>query len=242
MIPDQASPDQASPDQASPDQASPDQARAAGAADPGDTQMIRLRDVPQQWPVLTSAENARGAIARLRSDAVQMPDGEVLPRQVLEHPGAVAVVALDVAGQVLMIRQYRHPVGRLLWEIPAGLRDVAGEPLLATAERELLEETAYRARDWLVLADFFPSPGISTERVRIFLARSLTLVPESEREYIPQHEEAQLLIDWVPLDEAVARFVAGDLHNGVTGIGILAAYAASRSRFGTLRQADAPER
>jgi ADP-ribose pyrophosphatase len=192
--------------------------------------------------VLSSAENARGAIARLRSDAVQMPDGEVSQRQVLEHPGAVAVVALGVAGQVLMIRQYRHPVGRLLWEIPAGLRDVAGEPLLATAERELLEETAYRARDWLVLADFFPSPGISTERVRIFLARGLTVVPEAEREYIPQHEEAQLLIDWVPLDEAVARFLAGDLHNGVTAVGILSAYAARRTGFGALRPADASER
>src|ERR1019366_9198446 len=89
-------------------------------------------------------------IVSLRSDTVRMPDGEVIERQVVEHPGAVAVVAIDEAGQVLMIRQYRHPVGRLLWEIPAGLRDVAGEPLLAAAERELLEETADRARDWLV--------------------------------------------------------------------------------------------
>jgi 8-oxo-dGTP pyrophosphatase MutT (NUDIX family) len=202
----------------------------------------RLRDTPQQWPVVSSAKSASGPIATLRSDMVQMPDGEVTPRQVLEHQGAVAVVALDEAARVLMIRQYRHPVGHLLWEIPAGLRDVAGEPLLATAERELLEETAYRARDWLVLADFFPSPGISTERVRIFLARGLTLVPESEREYIPQHEEAQLLIGWVPLDEAVNRFLAGDLHNGVTGVGILSAYAASGQGFAALRPADAPER
>jgi len=200
------------------------------------------RDVPQQWPVVSSAENARGPIVSLRSDTVRTPDGEVVERPVVEHPGAVAVVALDDAGQVLMIRQYRHPTGRLLWEVPAGLRDVTGEPLLATAQRELLEETGYRARDWLVLADFFPSPGITTERVRMFLARGLTLVPESEREYIPQDEEAHLVVAWISLDEAVARFLAGDLHNGVTGVGILSAYAARRSGFAALRGADAPER
>ena len=225
----------------SPPEAGADEAAPAGAPDAGDTQTIWLRDVPEQWPVVSSAENARGPIATLRSDEVRMPDGEVVPRQVLEHPGAVAVVALDEAARVLMIRQYRHPVGRLLWEVPAGLRDVAGEPLLATAERELLEETGHRAGDWLVLADFFPSPGISSERIRVFLARRLTLVPESEREYIPQHEEAHLLIAWVPLAEAVARFLAGDLHNGVTGVSILSAYAASHSGFAALRPADTPE-
>ena len=83
----------------------------------------------------------------LRTDRVQMPDHEVADRQVVEHPGAVVIVALDEAGQVLMIRQYRHPVGRRLWELPAGLRDVGGEPPLITAERELLEETGYRARE-----------------------------------------------------------------------------------------------
>jgi ADP-ribose pyrophosphatase len=203
---------------------------------------VVLQDVAEQWPVVSSAEDARGSIVSLRSDTVRMPDGEVIERQVVEHPGAVAVVAIDEAGQVLMIRQYRHPTGRLLWEVPAGLRDVAGEPLLTTAERELLEETGYRARDWLVLADFFPSPGITTERVRMFLARGLTLVPESERGYIPRHEEAHLVLAWVPLDEAVARFLAGDLHNGVAGVGILSAYAASQDGFAALRSADAPER
>ena len=89
----------------------------------------------------------------------------------------MAVLGLDESGRVLMIRQYRHPVGRLLWEIPAGLRDKPGEPLLAAAERELLEETGYRAEDWRVLVDFFTSPGFSTERLRIFLARGLNAGP-----------------------------------------------------------------
>jgi ADP-ribose pyrophosphatase len=201
-----------------------------------------IRDLaPGPWPVTESAGLARGAMVRLRKDMVRMPDGEVVGRDVLEHPGAVAVLALDTDEQVLMIRQYRHPVGRLLWEIPAGLRDVAGEPLRATAERELLEEAGYRAAQWWVLTDSYSSPGISTERIRIFLARGLALVPESERSYVPEHEEAHLEVAWVPLNEAVARILAGDLHNGVTALGVLAAYAARQDGFGTLRGTDAPE-
>ena len=152
-----------------------------------------------------------------------MPDGEVVARDVLEHPGAVAVLALDTEEQVLMIRQYRHPVGRLLWEIPAGLRDVAGEPLRVTAERELLEEAGYRAAEWRVLTDSYSSPGISTERIRIFLARGLVRGSRSPSgRTCREHEEAHLELAWVPLDEVAARILAGDLHNGVTALGILA--------------------
>jgi ADP-ribose pyrophosphatase len=172
---------------------------------------------------------------------VRMPDGDTVGREVVEHPGAVAVLAIDEAERVLLIRQYRHPVSALLWEIPAGLRDIDGEPPLVTAERELLEETGYRAADWRVLADFFSSPGSSTERVRVFLARGLTEVPAPERAYVRRHEEAQLVVAWLPLDEAVARFLAGDLRNGVTAVGILSGYAALKDGFTPLRGADAPE-
>jgi ADP-ribose pyrophosphatase len=182
---------------------------------------------------------ARGPIVALRTDRVQMPDHEVADRQVVEHPGAVAIVALDEAGRVLMIRQYRHPVARVLWELPAGLRDVSGEPARATAERELLEETGYRARDWRVLIDFYSSPGISTESIRVFLARDLTAVPASQRDFVPQHEESRLQIGWVTLDDALRAFIAGDLHNGVAAVGILSAYAARVSGFAGLRPAGA---
>jgi len=201
-----------------------------------------LSDAAETWPVLASEELAAGRIVRVRDDTVLMPGGEQAIREVVEHPGAVAIVALDDAGQVLLIRQYRHPPGRQLWEIPAGLRDVAGEPLLATAQRELLEETGYLAADWQVLADFFTSPGISTERLRVFLARGMTLVPRAEREYVPDHEEAHLVVEWAPLDAVVSRFLAGDLHNGVMAIGVLAAYAARRQGLTGLRGTDAPER
>jgi 8-oxo-dGDP phosphatase len=208
----------------------------------GATEDLDIRDVAEAWPVISSARLGDGALVRLRKDVVRMPGGETVGRDVLEHPGAVAVLALDAADRVLMIRQYRHPVGRLLWEIPAGLRDVAGEPLRAAAERELLEEAGYRAAEWQVLTDSFSSPGISTERLRIFLARGLDEVPVAERSYVPEHEEAYLQVAWVPLDQAVARVLAGDLHNGVTELGILSAYVARQDRFSTLRDTDAPER
>jgi 8-oxo-dGTP pyrophosphatase MutT (NUDIX family) len=202
---------------------------------------IPLRDVPEHWPVVSSTEDARGPIVTLRTDQVRMPDDGVVARQVLQHPGAVAVVALDEADRVLLIRQYRHPVGRLLWELPAGLRDVAGEPLHLAAARELLEETGHQAGDWRVLVDFYSSPGISTERIRVFLAQDLSLAPAAQRDYVRVDEEAQLVVGWVGLDRAVDRFTQGDLHNGVSAVGILAAYAARRSGFAGLRPADAPE-
>jgi 8-oxo-dGDP phosphatase len=199
------------------------------------------RDEAQCWPVASSAELARGRLLTLRRDDVRMPDGSQAGREFIEHPGSVAVVALDEADRILLIRQYRHPAGALLWEIPAGLRDVSGEPAWTTAERELLEETGYRAADWRVLADFFSSPGCSTEKLRIFLARGLTEVPAGQQHYVREHEEAFLAVAWVPLEEAVRRFLAGDLHNGAAGVGILSAYAARQDGFSTLRPVSTAE-
>jgi len=214
----------------------PGPGRPGSAEEPGDQPGPRLRDVSEQWPVVGGPRYAHGALVTLRTDQVQMPDGDLAERDVIEHPGAVAVVAIDDDERVLLIRHYRHPVGHLLWEIPAGLRDVAGEHPRATAERELLEEAGYRASDWHRLADFFSSPGIITERLQVFLARGLTQVPESERGgHVPQHEEAHLLVRWVPLHQAVRLFLAGDLHNGVTAVGILSAYAVQQGGFAALR-------
>ncbi len=203
--------------------------------------MAEFRDAAASWPVTESVQLAGGTVAALRRDVVRMPDGALVGREVVEHPGAVAVVALDEADRVLLIRQYRHPARAMLWEIPAGLRDVAGEPLLVTAQRELLEEAGCRAADWRLLADFFPSPGISTERLRVFLARQLTVVPAAERQYVRQHEEAYLTVDWLPLERAVHGILAGELHNGVAMVGILSAYAARADGFAALRLPGEPE-
>ena len=199
-----------------------------------------LRDVVERWPVI-SYRKAKGAFVTLRTDEVRIPNGDVAARDVVEHPGAVAVVALDEAGRVLLIRQYRHPAGRLLWEIPAGLRDVRGETLHAAAERELREETGYAAETWHVLADTFTSPGILTERLRVFLARGLTRLPDTARGPARRHEEAYLVPAWLALDRAVAAFLGGELHNGVAAVGIFAAYAAHQGGFAGLREPGARE-
>lgn len=193
---------------------------------------------PDSWPVAGTEEHFKNWLISVRTDKVRMPDGHQVARTVVSHVGAVAVLALDEAGRVLMIRQYRHPVGRQLWEIPAGLRDVTGEALVDTARRELLEETGHAAREWHALVDFYPSPGITSERVRIFLARG---IEPAESDYERHGEEKFLQADWVPLAEAVQAALSGRLHNGATVQGVLAAHIASSQGFTALRPADAPE-
>jgi len=196
-------------------------------------------DQAESWPVVVSSEQLRDWLITVRTDTVQMPDRSYAERTVVTHPGAVAVLALDDAQRVLMIRQYRHPVGRLLWEIPAGLRDAAGESPLQTAQRELLEETGYRAREWHTLVDYFSSPGFSSERLRIFLARGIEPAGDSAPER--EHEEKFIVADWVPLDEAVRLVLAGKLHSGPAITGVLAGYAACSEGLSELRPAAAPE-
>jgi 8-oxo-dGDP phosphatase len=202
---------------------------------------VKIKDEPEHWPVASAREVLRSRLVAVRIDQVRTPEDNLAERDVVLHPGAVAVLALDDADRILMIRQYRHPVGRLLWEIPAGLRDVAGEESWVTAPRELMEEAGYRARDWRVLADYYSSPGYSTERLRIFLARDLEPVPPAERHFVPRDEEAHLLLGWLPLDEAVAKVFAGELHNGPAVVGIMAGYAARSEGYDRLRPADSPE-
>jgi 8-oxo-dGDP phosphatase len=198
-----------------------------------------VEDIRESWPVAATEPVLKHWLISVRSDKVQMPDKNYVERTVVSHPGAVAVLALDEASRVLMIRQYRHPVGYQLWEIPAGLRDVDGEPLLATAQRELREETGYQAREWHVLLDTFTSPGFTTERVRIFLARGVA--PADDTGYEREDEEKFLVTTWVPLAETVRLALAGKLHNGETVAGVLAAHAAGAEGFAGLRPADAPE-
>jgi 8-oxo-dGDP phosphatase len=193
---------------------------------------------PESWPVASSTELLSNWLITVRSDNVQMPDGSHADRTVITHVGAVGVVALDEDDRVLMIRQYRHPAGRQLWEIPAGLRDVSGEALVDTARRELEEETGYAAERWDALVDSYASPGITSERIRIFLARDLSPVLS---DYQREAEEKFLRQDRVPLDEAMTAALAGKLHNGATIQGVLATYIARSTGFSTLRPADAPE-
>ncbi len=206
--------------------------------------------IDEVWdgPIGDTAEPARllhselryaGHVWSVRSDRVELPTGHVVERDVVDHTGAVGVVALDDDERVLMIRQYRQPVGGYLFEVPAGLRDVAGERPLLTAQRELLEEAGYTADTWHVLVDFYNSPGGSNEAFRCYLARDLHEAPNG-RPATGEAEEAHLPRVWVPLDEAVDLALRGDLHNPTVVTGILAAAAARDRDWRTLRDADDP--
>ena len=201
--------------------------------------MADISDNTVAWPVVATHELLREWLLTVRTDTVRMPDNHDAERTVVTHPGAVAVLALDDDQRVLMIRQYRHPVGRELWELPAGLRDADGESPVRTAQRELLEETGYRAREWHTLADYFSSPGYTTERIRVFLARGLE--PVADYGYQRKDEEKFIVTDWVPLDAAMRLVLAGKLHSGPAITGILAGYAACAGGFSGLRPATAPE-
>lgn len=179
-----------------------------------------------------------GRVIDVRTDRVVMPDGSSAQRDVVVHPGAVGVIALDHAGRVLLLRQYRHPVRRMLWEPPAGLLDEPGEDPLEAAKRELYEEAHYEAGRWHVLLDAFTSPGMTDEAVRLYLARDIS---ESTRaRFDAAHEEVDMVVEWVPLDEAVAAALGGRLHNPLALMGVLAASANAREAFAGLRPADAP--
>ena len=195
--------------------------------------------VEHRYEVRSRDEHYRGRIFDVVTEEVTMPGGGTALRDIVRHVGAVAVVALDDAGQVVLIRQYRHPVGRHLWELPAGLMDVSGEELPAAALRELAEEADLTAARIDVLVDLHSSPGFTNELVRVYLARELDDVPANER-HQRRDEEADLQIVRMDLDEAVGMVLAGEITNASAVAGLLAAARARDTGFSALRRADTP--
>lgn len=181
-------------------------------------------DEARALPTLAREEIFSGRVWDVVAEDVDLGDGVVVRREYVEHPGAVAVVALDADRRVLLLRQYRHPVRAFLWEPPAGLLDVAGEAPLEAARRELAEEADLRARSWEHLVTFRSSPGGSSEQIVVFLARDLEPVPEAER-HVRIEEEAGMEPVWLPLEEAVEAVLAGRLHSPTAVVGVLAAAA-----------------
>jgi 8-oxo-dGTP pyrophosphatase MutT (NUDIX family) len=178
-----------------------------------------LSDEPLEAPVVASELVYQGRVWDVRSDTVAYGDGQIV-RQYVEHPGAAAIVALDDEDRVLLIQQYRHPIRHRDWEIPAGLLDVDGEPPAETAQRELAEEVDLVAASWEPLVSIFTTPGGNDEVVHLFLARGLSPAGDvHERE----DEEADIRLEWVPLQDAVAGVLAGRLRNGILALGVLTA-------------------
>lgn len=189
------------------------------------------------YPVLASTPIYHGRILSLRKDDVRMSDGVVAVREVVEHPGAVAIVALQDDGKVVLVHQYRHPVRAFLYELPAGLLDMPGEAPLEAARRELFEETGLAAHDWSVLLDLYTSPGMTDEVIRVYLARGIS---ESADRFQPEDEEITMTVVRLPLDDAVARVQSGQITNATAAAGLLATVLARDAQWRPLRSTDAP--
>ena len=173
------------------------------------------------FKVLSSQLLFDAPIIAVRKDELAMPNEQVAYRDVVEHMGAVAVAAVNDAGEIAMVHQYRHAVKRRLWELPAGLLDVKDESELAGAQRELVEEAGLKAAQWSVLADIVTSPGSCEESARVYLAQDLT---EVERPEAFGDEEADMDFAWIKLDAAVAKVLAGEINNSIAVTGIFAAW------------------
>jgi 8-oxo-dGTP pyrophosphatase MutT (NUDIX family) len=188
-----------------------------------------LVDEPERWPVRRTEDVLRGSAPfAVRRDLVEPPGGgDPFWRVVVEHPGAVIVLAVDDDERAVVLRQYRHAAGTRFVELPAGLLDPGEEPAVA-AGRELLEETGLEARDWKHLVSVHNSPGFTDERYEVFLARDL-----HERHdrggFLLEHEEADMTVHRVPVTELLASVLAGRLTDGP----LVLAVTTYALRFGT---------
>ncbi|HEX3649168.1 MAG TPA: NUDIX hydrolase [Pseudonocardiaceae bacterium] len=200
------------------------------------TDGVREEPGTHRFDTVASRDIYRGRVLALRADEVAMPDGQVAVREVVEHYGAVAIAAVDEQHRVVLIHQYRHPLGHRVWELPAGLLDQQGEPPAVAAGRELAEEVGLAALDWSVLVDVAASPGFTDEVVRVFLARDLS---PAHREQPVGDEEADLVVRRVELADAVRMVLAGEVVNSSSVGGILAAHAVLTGGAET-RPVDAP--
>jgi ADP-ribose pyrophosphatase len=184
-----------------------------------------VEDVAESWPVETSSDLYREDLPfALRADVVRRPDHpdeDAFTRVVLEHPGAVVMLAVDHDERVLCLRQYRHPAQHRMIELPAGLLDVSGEEPQAAAERELTEEAGLRAGSWTSLGSSYSSPGISAEVVHYFLARDLEAADRGD--FVAAHEEADMEVVWVPFVELLAAIRDGRVRDAPVIIAVLTA-------------------
>ncbi|MFT4123920.1 MAG: NUDIX hydrolase [Microbacteriaceae bacterium] len=195
-----------------------------------------LADEPLEPRLLGTETPFAGKVWSIRRDVFEY-NGAPVTREYVDHTGAVAVLALDDAGRVLLIQQYRHPIRHRDWELPAGLLDIAGEDPLAAAQRELAEEADLVADEWHLLSEFFTSVGGSDEALRVYLARG---VRATEEAFARSEEEADIVIRWASLDDVVEAVLERRLQNSILAIGVLAASASRARDWSTLADAETP--
>jgi 8-oxo-dGDP phosphatase len=195
-----------------------------------------LKDEIVEPAIVSSDRVYTGKVWNILSEKFTYND-ETITREFVEHTGAVAILALDDDDNVLLIKQYRHPIRAREWELPAGLLDIAGEDPLIGAQRELAEEADLVASDWAVLTDFMTSPGGSNEALRVYLARGLS---DAQEAFDRTEEELDIEKRWATLDEVVTAVLARDIQNSILAIASLAASASRAQGWATLAPADAP--
>jgi len=201
--------------------------------------MTSLADLPGRRPVSATGVSFTGRVWDIKTDVVELGDSGTVTRDYVAHTGAVAIMALSDNDEVYLVRQYRHPVGREVWEPPAGLLDEDGEHPLDAAKRELWEEADLRADRWDVLVDYVTSPGGSSEGIRIYLAREVHEADPDDR-HERRDEERDMIGHWWNREEILTAIMAGQLWGPTTIVGSFALDAAWRGDWATLRPADAP--
>jgi len=190
-----------------------------------------LTDTEESWPIASSTDLHRDDwVVALRADRIRRPgtDGPDFRRLVLEHPGAVIVLAIDSEERVCCVAQYRHPASRRFVELPAGLCDTPGEEPLAVARRELREEAGLRADSWTHLTSAYSSPGISAELMHYFVARDLS--PADRGEFDLEHEEADMTLFWAPFADLYDAALHGRLRDAPLVLAVLLAHARGQAR------------
>lgn len=184
---------------------------------------MELVDRPESWPVSATVDLHRDDwVVALRSDTVSRPghDSEQFARLVLEHPGSVMVLAVDDRERVLVLRQYRHAAQMRFVELPAGLRDGKDEDPLSTAKRELMEEAELHAASWEHLSTTYSSPGISTERMEIYLATDLSATDRGE--FALEHEEADMTLAWVAVEDLLDSVLSSEVTDAPLCLAVMA--------------------
>jgi 8-oxo-dGTP pyrophosphatase MutT (NUDIX family) len=183
-----------------------------------------LGDTDERWTVTDSRLVFDTPYVGLSVDTVIGPDGVGFSRTIVQHHGAVGILVLDEEDRVLVLDQYRHPVGKRLIELPAGILDVEDEPALEAAKRELREEADLEAGDWQSLLHLYATPGGSTEHWEVFLAEDLTPTPHELRE-TRTAEEADMRQLWVPLPQLIDAALDGRIGDSMTVASVLALHA-----------------
>ncbi len=173
---------------------------------------------------LSKDEIYPGKIIRVETWQVALPNGGTALREIVRHNGASAIVPVDGAGMVTMVRQHRVAIDKCTWEIPAGKLDSPNEDPFDAAKRELEEETGLQAEHWQKLTSMYTTPGFCNERITIYLATGLSQHPAH-----PDEDEF-LRIKKIPLDDAIAQCVSGEIQDGKTLVGLLLARQALAAR------------